>query len=70
MQTESLGMAINKIQCLLEAVCLSLGTGQVALRTVTEGVLGPCCLFKSRADIPTETETQGFYCLGFLLPRG
>lgn len=31
-----------------------------------ECVLGPCCLFKSRANIPTETEMQGSYCLGFL----
>lgn len=70
MQTELKGMAINKIQCLLEAVCLPLGTGQVALRTETVGTCARVCLFKSRANTPTETETQGFYCLGFLLPRG
>lgn len=61
MQTESKGMAINKIQCLLGAVCLPLGTGQVALRTATVSVCSvPAACSKVGQIYPQKQRCKGF----------
>lgn len=62
MQTASKGMAIKKIQCLLGAVCLPLGTGQVALRTAIVNV----CLVSAACSKVGQIYPQKQRCKGFI----